>query len=83
MRLPTFYEQNLIPNWGIVLHDSVLPFRQTRALGTMTSADFSRQAILRHGTSNTSSSPCVRETSSDKGIVFPSYTYFIYTNRSE
>ncbi len=25
----------------------------------------------------------VRETSSDKGIVFPSYTYFIYTNRSE
>ena len=20
MRLPTFYEQNLIPNWGIVLH---------------------------------------------------------------
>ena len=32
---------------------------------------------------NTSSSPCVRETSSDKGIVFPSYTYFIYTDRSE
>ena len=25
----------------------------------------------------------VRETSSDKGIVFPSYTHFIYTNRSE
>ena len=25
----------------------------------------------------------VRETSSDKGIVFPSYAYFIYTNRSE
>ena len=24
-----------------------------------------------------------RETSSDKGIVFPSYTHFIYTNRSE
>ena len=21
MRLPTFYEQNLIPNWGIFLHD--------------------------------------------------------------
>jgi len=20
MRLPTFYEQNLIPNWGIFLH---------------------------------------------------------------
>ena len=34
--------------------------------------------------------PCVRETSSDKGIVFPSYTYFIFsqaqgnsTDRSE
>ena len=25
----------------------------------------------------------VRETSSDKGIVFPSYTHFIYTIRSE
>ncbi len=25
----------------------------------------------------------VRETSSDKGIIFPSYTYFIYTDRSE
>ena len=25
----------------------------------------------------------VRETSSDKGIVFPSYAYFIYTDRSE
>lgn len=25
----------------------------------------------------------VRETSPDKGIVFPSYTYFIYTDRSE
>ena len=25
----------------------------------------------------------VRETSSDKSIVFPSYTHFIYTNRSE
>ena len=53
------------------------------SLGTMTSADLSRQALLRHGTSNTSSSPCVRETSSDKGIVFPSYPYFIYTDRSE
>nr|DAX77816.1 MAG TPA: hypothetical protein [Caudoviricetes sp.] len=29
----------------------------TRALGTMTSADFSRQALLRHCTSNYSSSP--------------------------
>ena len=55
----------------------------TRVLGTMTSADFSRQALLRHGTSNTSSSPCVRETSSDKGLFFPSYTHFIYTNHSE
>ena len=62
----------------------------TRVLGTMTSADFSRQALLRHGTSNTSSSPCVREISSDKGIVFPSYTHFIFsqaqgnsTDRSE
>ncbi len=25
----------------------------------------------------------VRETSSDKNIIFPSYTYFIYTDRSE
>ena len=25
----------------------------------------------------------VRETSSDKNIVFPSYTHFIYTDRSE
>ena len=25
----------------------------------------------------------VRETSSDKGVVFPSYAYFIYTDRSE
>lgn len=24
-----------------------------------------------------------RETSPDKGIVFPSYTYFIYTDHSE
>ena len=25
----------------------------------------------------------VRETSSDKGIIFSSYTHFIYTNHSE
>ena len=25
----------------------------------------------------------VRKTSSDKGIIFPSYTHFIYTNHSE
>lgn len=56
----------------------------------MTSADFSRQTLLRQGTSNISSSPCVRETSSDKSIIFPSYTYFIFsqaqgnsTDRSE
>ena len=24
MRLPTFYEQNLIPNWGISLHCKVI-----------------------------------------------------------
>ncbi len=53
------------------------------ALGTTTSADFSRQALLHHGTSNGSSSPYVRETSSDKGINFPSYVCSIYTNRSE
>lgn len=53
------------------------------ALCTTTSADFSRQALLHHGTSNDSSSPYVRETSSDKGINFQSYTYFIYINRSE
>ena len=53
------------------------------ALGTTTSADFSRQALLHHGTSNDSSSPYVRETSSDKGINFPSYVCSIYTNRSE
>lgn len=53
------------------------------ALGTTTSADFSRQALLHHGTSNDSSSPYVRETSSDKGINFQSYVCSIYTNRSE
>ena len=40
------------------------------ALGTTTSADFSRQALLHHGTSNDSSSPYVRETSSDKVLTF-------------
>ena len=25
----------------------------------------------------------VRKTSSDKGIIFPSYTYFIYNNHPE
>ena len=69
---------------GIYLLLSHLPTSHTtRVLGTMTSADFSRQALLRHGTSNTLSSPCVRETSSDKDIIFPSYTHFIYTDRSE
>ena len=47
----------------------------------MTSADFSRQALLRLFRKKTIWS--VRETSSDKGIVFPSYAYFIYTDRSE
>ena len=75
----------------LLLHCTIQSFPiGTRALGTMTSADFSRQALLRHGTSNTSSSPCVRETSSDKGLFFPSYTHFIFsqaqgnsTDRSE
>ena len=48
---------------------------------TMASADFSRQALLRLFRKKTIWS--VRETSSDKGIVFLSYTYFIYTDRSE
>ncbi|EDV01657.1 hypothetical protein BACCOP_01360 [Phocaeicola coprocola DSM 17136] len=52
-------------------------------MGTTTSADFSRQALLHHGTSNHSSSPYVRETSSDKGINFQSYVCSIYTNRPE
>ena len=68
----------------LLLHCTIQSFPiDNPCLGTMTSADFSRQALLRHGTSNTSSSPCVRETSSDKGLFFPSYTHFIYTNHSE
>ena len=47
----------------------------------MASADFWRQALLR-GFGKIANHH-VRETSSDKGIVFPSYTHFIYTNRSE
>ena len=47
----------------------------------MAYADFSRQALLRLFRKKTIWS--VRETSSDKGIVFPSYAYFIYTDRSE
>jgi len=47
----------------------------------MASADFSRQALLH--TFRKKTILYVRETSSDKGIVFPSYTCFIYTNRSE
>ena len=54
----------------------------TRTSNTMTSDDFSRQALLRHGTSITSSSPCVPETSSDKNIIFPSYTYLIFSQNS-
>ena len=48
---------------------------------TMTTADFSRLAIL-HAFRNMIIRQ-VRETSSDKGIDFPSYSHFIYTNRSE
>ena len=47
----------------------------------MASADFSQQALLHFFRKQTIWS--VRETSSDKGIVFPSYAYFIYTDRSE
>ena len=46
---------------------------------TMTSADFSRQVLLRGFRKTTIRH--VRETSSDKGIVFPSYAYFIYIRR--
>ena len=49
---------------------------------TMTSADFSRQALLCFFRKK-KTIWSVRETSSDKGIVFPSYTHFIYTDRSE
>ena len=48
---------------------------------TMTSADFSRLALLL--AFHKIAIRQVHETSSDKGIVFPSYTHFIYTNRSE
>ena len=48
---------------------------------TMTSADFSRLALLL--AFRNIAIRQVRETSSDKGIVFPSYTCFIYTDRSE
>ncbi len=64
---------------NLLLHCTIQSFPiGTRALGTMTSADFSRQALLRHGASNNSSSPCVRETSLVKHVVFPSYTHLIY-----
>ena len=49
----------------------------------MASADFSRQALLRFFRKKKKTIWSVRETSSDKGIVFPSYTYLIYTDRSE
>ena len=42
----------------LLLHYTIQSFPiGTRALGTITSSDFSRQALLRHGTSNDSSSP--------------------------
>ena len=47
----------------------------------MTSADFLRQALLHDFHKKTIYH--VRKTSSNKGIIFPSYTYFIYTNHSE
>jgi len=48
----------------------------------MTSADFLRQALL-HDFRKKKTIYHVRKTSSDKGIIFPSYTYFIYTKHSE
>ena len=47
----------------------------------MTSADFLRQALLHDFRKKIIYH--VRKTSSDKGIIFPSYTYFIYTYHSE
>ena len=66
----------------LLLHCPILPFPiGTRALGTMallTSHDkFCSMTFVK------ATNHHVRETSSDKGIVFPSYTYFIYTNHSE
>ena len=48
----------------------------------MTSADFLRQALL-HDFCRRITIRHVRKISSDKGIIFPSYTHFIYTDRSE
>lgn len=48
---------------------------------TMAFADFSRQALLHNFRKK---AICrVREPSPDKGIIFPPYTCFIYTDRSE
>ena len=70
-------------SFTIALHDSVLPYRQPvpQILRPLLTSHNKLYSI--HGTSNTSSSPCVRMTSSDKNIIFPSYTYFIYTYHSE
>ena len=55
----------------LLLHCTIQSFPiGTRTFGTMTSADFSRQALLRHGTSNTSTSPCVRETPRIRALSF-------------
>ena len=48
---------------------------------TMTSADFSRLALLL--AFRNIAIRQVRETSSDKGIVFPSYTHFIFSQAQE
>ena len=48
----------------------------------MASADFLRQALL-HDFRRKMTIRHVRKTSSDKGIIFPPYTHFIYTDRSE
>lgn len=47
----------------------------------MAPADFSRQALRHFFSKKTIRSAC--ETFSDKNIVFPSYTQFIYADRSE
>ncbi len=47
----------------------------------MSSSDFSRLALLH--AFRIIAVRQDRETSSDKGIVFPSYTHFIYNNPSE
>ena len=62
--------------------NKVWSFATCRHVTTTTSANFSRQALLQWLSIN-SLFTIVRETSSDKGINFPSYVCFIYTDCSE